>query len=338
MYAHAWAPVRIGIAGGGTDLPAWTGAGRVGRCLSLAVASYTHAVAILRPDRRVVASYRHLDEARSATEIANGLVRESALMHGFEDGFEVHTLSELSSRGSGLGVSSSIAVSLAACFRRLAGLRRGSVTEPRWADGGEAQFRGEVARDAWTVEIERLRRPVGRQDHVAAAWGGLRLYKFEEDRADLELSYPNEAARWVADHLLLIELPDGHDARQLLGGVSIENLEEAAAAVVIAQGAVQSQDAHQLGAALWRGQKSKTQIPGAVPKPVAKVVERLEDHPRVTGCKIAGAGGGGHLVVALESSEEAAVKQLIGDIRDEFDLRAWRPQPDLAGLRSEAHL
>ena len=36
-----------------------------------------------------------------------------------------------------------------------------------------------VARDAWMVEIDRLRRPIGRQDHMAAAWGGLRLYRFE---------------------------------------------------------------------------------------------------------------------------------------------------------------
>src|SRR3990167_6612680 len=118
MYAHASAPIRIGIAGGGTDLPAWTRE-RVGRCLSLAIDTYTHAVAISRRDKQVVASYAQRDVAGCATEIANGLVRESALLHGFEDSFEVHTLSEVTSQGSGLGVSSSFAVALAACFECL---------------------------------------------------------------------------------------------------------------------------------------------------------------------------------------------------------------------------
>src|SRR6185369_6495 len=129
MYAHAQAPVRIGIAGGGTDLPVWTHA-HPGQCLSLAIKAYTHAVAIHRPDRQVVAAYRNRDVSSAATEIANGLIRESALLHGWEDSFEVHTLSELSSMGSGLGVSSSIAVSLAACFQRLAILRNKAARQP----------------------------------------------------------------------------------------------------------------------------------------------------------------------------------------------------------------
>lgn len=330
MYAHAQAPVRIGIAGGGTDLPAWTRE-RVGHCLSLAVRSHTHAVAISRPDGQVVASYRKRDVSTSATEIANGLVRESALLHGWEEGFEVHTISELTSRGSGLGVSSSIAVSLAACFQRLARLRDGVTAEPRWQDGGEPAYRMAVARDAWTVEIERLRRPIGRQDHMAAAHGGLRLYSFFKDDAAVERTFSREDAEWVAKHLVLVQLPDGHDSRAILQGVkSSAPLEYAAMAVSDAVKAIETRSVQLLGRALATGQASKSAIPGATPSAVADVLARLKALSTVHGCKVAGAGGGGHVVVAISSG-----LGVLRQIEHAINLPVLAVVPDHDGVRSD---
>lgn len=321
-YAHAQSPVRVGIAGGGTDLPAWT-RDRVGRCLSVAIKAYTHAVAISRPDGQVVAAYRERDVATAATEIANGLIRESALLHGWEDSFEVHTLSELSSRGSGLGVSSSIAVSLAACFQRLTAV---GAPERIREDAVDPLL---VARDAWTVEIDRLRRPIGRQDHMAAAHGGLRLYRFEGQDATVERSFSAEDAAWVASHLCLVKLVNGHDSRAILSGVkSIEHLEMAAIAVDRAVIAIDGRDVEALGRALNRGQHSKVGIRGAVPDDVAAIVSRILSVPGVHGCKVAGAGGGGHLVVACERQQAEA-------IADATKLETVMVEADCVGVRSE---
>jgi len=331
MYAHAQAPVRIGLAGGGTDLPVWTRE-HVGRCLSLAVSSYAHAVAITRPDGQVVASYRQLDSASSATEIANGLIRESALLHDWEVGFEVHTLSEISSRGSGLGVSSSIAVALAACFQRMADLRAGHPGgEVRWRDGGEGAFRAGVARDAWRVEIDRLRRPVGRQDHMAAAYGGLRLYSFSGDSAEIERTFSADDAAWVAKHLLLVALPDGHDARAILARVTnCEMLSAALGAVPVALQAIEQRNAGLLGQALIMGQKSKYAIPGASPPWLERILETISECYGVLGCKVAGAGGGGHVVVVTDGNNAAQ------EISAATNLSVTSVAPDLAGVRSDA--
>ncbi len=327
MFAHAQAPVRVGIAGGGTDLPAWTKE-RAGKCLSLAIASYTHAVAISRPDGQVVASYRKRDVSTAATEIANGLIRESALLHGWEDGFEVHTLSELSSRGSGLGVSSSIAVALAACFQRLAQLRGGISAEPRWIDGGEPAYRMRIARDAWTVEIDRLRRPIGRQDHMAAAHGGLNLYGFHGDDAEVVHAFSQADADWVAAHLLLVQLPDGHDARAILAGVkNTDVLEEASTAVPVATKAIEERNAVALGRALRGGQTSKNAIRGATPPWLMEIIAKINSCDGVHGCKVAGAGGGGHVLVACEPSAAAAIAHAT-------NLQTMTVMADAAGVRS----
>ena len=39
----------------------------------------------------------------------------------------------------------------------------------------------EIAEEACDIEIERLGRPVGKQDQYVAAFGGLKAYRFEPD-------------------------------------------------------------------------------------------------------------------------------------------------------------
>lgn len=324
MFAHAQAPVRVGIAGGGTDLPVWTKE-RVGHCLSLAIKMYTHAVAIHRPDGQVVASYAKRDVDSSATEIANGLIRESALLHGWEDSFEVHTLSELSSKGSGLGVSSSIAVSLAACFDKLARMRW---TRPITHTNVNDSLL-QVARDAWVVEIDRLHRPIGRQDHMAAAFGGLRLYEFEGSEARVKRSFSPDDAAWVAKHLLLVKLPEGHDSRAILSRAKDAKAFWAAAeAVPMAVEAIEKRDLRQLGLAVIRGHASKFQIPGASPQWIEDVLQKISHCAGFYGCKIAGAGGGGHVAVVCEPGAEDEIAAVTM-------LPVIKVEPDLTGVRSE---
>lgn len=326
MYAHAQSPCRIGIAGGGTDLPAWTRERR-GYCLTLGIATYTHAVCITRPDRQVVASYRHLDQASAATEIANGLIRESALLHGFEDGFEVHTLSEVSSLGSGLGVSSSIAVCLAAVFQRMVQMRGGA------AAGDSPSKSARIAKDAWTVEISKLRRPIGRQDHMAAAYGGLRLYAFEGDGACVVTSFGEDDARWVASHLALVQLPVGHDSRAILSSATrAAQMQTASDAVPVARKAIEVRSSRLLGEALDMCQVSKEQIPGAVTTQVADVVAKVRCCAGVRGCKVAGAGGGGHLVVAVDPGSGT-----MDALRAATGLVVLDVAPDFHGVRSEGY-
>lgn len=319
--------MRIGIAGGGTDLPAWLEMRGAGYCLSLAIKSYTHAVAIARPDGQVVASYLKRDVAQAATEIANGLIRESALLHGWEDGFEVHTLSELSSHGSGLGVSSSIAVSLAACFSQMAVMRSGqaSVNLP---------FQQIAAQDAWTVEIDRLRRPIGRQDHMAAAHGGLRLYSFKGRDAAVARTFTIEDAQWVADHLLLVPLTTGHDSRAILTSVKDATaLEDAAKAIYEARRAIETHDVQRLGVALTLGVISKRQIRGAVPPWLEEIIAKIETVSGVRGCKVAGAGGGGHVVLACERRDS----EIRAAVERATELPTITVEPDCTGVRVEGY-
>lgn len=330
MFVHSHAPVRIGLAGGGTDLPAWTRE-KIGYCLSLAISTYAHAVAIERSDGQAIALYSgHIDRAACATEFANALVRESALLHGFETNFEICTMSEISSKGSGLGVSSSFAVALAACFSRMGALRvQRGLGASSMAVVNEDRHRARIAKDAWTVEIERLRRPVGRQDHMAAAYGGLRLYAFEGNEARVDRTFKEDDAKWAASHLCLLRLPEGHDARAILSGVkNPSQVQGALEAVDVAVQAIDKHDAKLLGQALWMGQSSKRLIAGAVTESIDALVDKILAVSGVWGCKVAGAGGGGHLIVCCEPEAVAGVSAVAG-------IEAMTVKPDFGGVKSE---
>jgi D-glycero-alpha-D-manno-heptose-7-phosphate kinase len=243
------------------------------------------------------------------------------MMHGLIDSFEVHTLSDVSSNGSGLGTSSSIAICLSAVFMEMA---KALKNDSSILDGS---FRRSVIRCAWEVEIDKLRRPIGRQDHMAAGWGKLRLYRFYADSAEIQHTFSDDDAQWVASNIVLLKLPTGHDAREILSGVnSTEVLEKAYESVALAVSAINNRSVIDLGQSLFLGHLSKLSIPGAVPPGINRIIQDIRGVPGVTGCKVSGAGGGGHIVVACAAS---AHKHL-GDITG---LECIPVEADLEGLK-----
>jgi D-glycero-alpha-D-manno-heptose-7-phosphate kinase len=287
----------------------------------LAIDTYCHVAAIERPDGLTVASYSRMERVGTAREIENDLVREAALLHGWASGFEVHILSEVTSRGSGFGASSAVAVCLSSVFSRMARMRRGEV--------GEGPVEPiDVARGAWTVEIDRLKRPIGRQDHAASAHGGLRLYRFEGEDVRVERSFSYEDAVWVASHLVVSRLSGERDAGTILSGISDDLPFEAAyAAVPVAVRAIESKRVDLLAEAFRLVHETKERVPGSVTPAVAQARSQFLDVPGVLACTVAGAGGGGHLVAVCDPA--------VFSIGDRRSLSTFRVRPDILGARSE---
>src|SRR5262249_5200103 len=95
-----------------------------------------------------------------------------ALLHqfGIDSGVSLFLASEVPP-GTGLGSSSSVSVALAKAFASLCGL---------------PLSKSQLAELASYVEIEKLGMPIGRQDHYAAAFGGLNAIYFERERVQVD--------------------------------------------------------------------------------------------------------------------------------------------------------
>jgi D-glycero-alpha-D-manno-heptose-7-phosphate kinase len=157
-------PLRISLGGGGTDLPSYYQ--RFGGSLvSAAITKYIY-IAINRTfTDDYFLKYSALERVATPAEIDHPIVREALELHPIGPAIELVSLADIPS-GTGLGSSGAFTVGL---LRAIYAFQREHVTA------------GALAEEACHIEIDRLQRPVGKQDQYISAFGGLTCFDFEPD-------------------------------------------------------------------------------------------------------------------------------------------------------------
>ena len=195
------APLRITLGGGGTDLPSYYEAFG-GFVLSAAITKYIF-IAINRtftPDYFL--KYSALERVEHPEQIKHPIVREVLLAHDVGPAVEIVSMADIPS-GSGLGSSGAFTVAL---LRAVCAFRRDHVTA------------GDLAEEACAIEIDRLGRPVGKQDQYVAAFGGLKCYDFKPD-GQVEaspLAVSMDTSYDLEEHLLMFFTGYSRDADRVL--------------------------------------------------------------------------------------------------------------------------
>jgi D-glycero-alpha-D-manno-heptose-7-phosphate kinase len=194
-------PLRITLGGGGTDLPSYYEQFG-GVVISAAISKYIF-ISINRtftPDYFL--KYSALERVEEAMSIQHPIVREALLMHRVEPSVEIVSMADIPS-GTGLGSSGAFTVGL---LRAIYAMRRDHVSP------------GDLAEEACGIEIERLSRPVGKQDQYVAAFGGLKTYSFEADGTFnvAPLAVSTETFHDLEEHLLMFFTGYSRDADRVL--------------------------------------------------------------------------------------------------------------------------
>jgi D-glycero-alpha-D-manno-heptose-7-phosphate kinase len=188
------APLRVSLAGGGTDLQSY-------------YAKYGGAVVSTTIDKYfyVVVSNADCDSIEISSSDYRAFYRESfnglppwdanlklltAIVHHFgtRAGLSVFVASQ-TPPSTGLGSSGAVAVAL---IKAMSIIR------------GQLMTTAEVAELACSIEIDKLRMPVGKQDQYAAAFGGLNYIEFRSDGVTVEpLEMPGDSRLQLQKRLLL---------------------------------------------------------------------------------------------------------------------------------------
>ena len=158
-------PLRISFAGGGSDLPAFYEQER-GAVVSTAIDKYIYITVNPKFDHKIRASYSVTEIVDSVSELQHELIREALYLLNIKEGIEITSISDIPSQGTGLGSSSSYTVGLLNALYAYLGHMAGA---ERLAD------------EACHIEIDRCRKPIGKQDQYIAAYGGLRYIRFNPD-------------------------------------------------------------------------------------------------------------------------------------------------------------
>jgi D-glycero-alpha-D-manno-heptose-7-phosphate kinase len=158
-------PLRISLGGGGTDLPSYY-CNYGGFVISAALDKYVYVGLQRTFFDDLVIRCSHVERVRGLEEIQHPLVREALRALDEEaKSLEITSMSDIPA-GTGLGSSGSF---LTALLYALHSDRKSVISKP------------ELAEQACRVEIDRLGKPVGKQDQYASAFGGVTCFCIDHD-------------------------------------------------------------------------------------------------------------------------------------------------------------
>lgn len=194
-------PYRVSFAGGGTDLPAFYEQ-EPGAVLSVGLNHHMYVTVSPRFKASTRVAYTRTEICDAIDDIQHTIAREALRMTGLGKHLEITTIGDVPA-GTGLGSSSSLAVGLLGALYAY----KGSITSP-----------SKLAEEACRIEIDILKKPIGRQDQYAAAFGSLNYIRFNSDHTvDVEpVPYRPETLAELENRTLLLYTQQQRDANKIL--------------------------------------------------------------------------------------------------------------------------
>lgn len=340
----ARAPLRVSLAGGGTDLPAY--ADRFGGLvISTTINRYVYTILteaspdvlqVTAADAHTICSRRaHLFDGALFWGDDYRLPLATFEYFGITGGYRLFIAPEVPS-GTGLGSSSATAVAL---ITAIAAAQDRSLSPAH------------VAELACHLEIERMKMPIGRQDQYASAFGGLNVLTFAHGETTVTpCRITDQTYRDLQERMLLFFtgqrrrsttiLAAQRDAMQQISSPALAALHDIKALAREMGDALRCGDLRAVGELLDQSWMRKRRLAPGVSN---TQIDAWYDEAKAAGAiggKITGAGGGGFLLLYAEPERRREVITRMNDlglvwVDTEFErtgATAVRTAPALAAL------
>jgi len=304
-------PTRISFAGGGTDLAEYYGAG-FGAVLSTTIDKYVYVTvkrhgSVFQEQYRL--NYHEAENVSSIDEIRNEIARECLRLIPVDPPLYISVISDLPA-ASGLGGSSSFAVGL---LKALHAMR------------GERVSPAQIAEEAVHIEVDVLKRPIGKQDHVAAAFGGFNYFRFDADGSLSVVPHSVDAAAAdrIFDHLQLFWTGISRDSASVLTEQkrnTADRMAELTAmrdqAEVLSHLMRDRMDIEKFGRILDEGWCIKRGLASAITSDSIDTWYAAGRAAGAIGGKLCGAGGGGFLLFVAPPKRHQAVRTALNELHE----------------------
>jgi len=304
-------PLRVSFAGGGTDLPAFY-QHEYGAVFSTAIDKYVY-VTVKRHgelfDEPIRLNYSETELVDQIDEIENSIARECLRLLEIEPPVYISTAADIPG-SSGLGSSSSFAVGLLNALH---------------AYRGERVSAGQLAEEAAHVEVDVLQRPMGKQDHYAAAYGDLNFFRFLPDgTVSVESQHlPNGTFGHLFDHIMMFWTGLTRDSSSVLSEQKRNTDRKMEELLTIRGHALKLKalvsngfDIASFGSVLDDTWQIKRQLASTISN--GKVDEWYSAAMKAGafGGKLCGAGGGGFLLFIVPPERQKAVQDALAELRE----------------------
>ena len=331
MIYRSKAPLRIGLAGGGTDVSPYCDI-YGGAILNATISLYAyatiepldaHEIIFEAVDRAEHVSYSVApelpidDRLDLATGVYNRLVRQYGSMPST---FRLTTFVDAPA-GSGLGTSSTLVVAIIGAFAEWLRLPLGEY---------------DVAHMAYEIEREDLKMAGGKQDQYAATFGGVNYMEFyEEGRVIVNpLRIKTQILNELENNLLLYFTATSRKSADIIevqsknvvdkNAQSIEAMHQLKEQSRMMKEALLRGKVHDIGAILDYGFKFKKQMAAGISNERMDRIYEIALAAGATGGKISGAGGGGFMMFYCPANTRYKVQDALKGFGGELRIPVYR--------------
>lgn len=314
MIIRSKAPLRLGLAGGGSDVSPYSDL-YGGLILNATINLYAYCtieeatdshITIHAYDSDCFESYplsEQLEIDGKASLIKGVYNRVMRDFHISSTGFIITTYNDAPA-GSGLGTSSTMVVCILKAFVEWQGLPLGDY---------------EIARLAYEIERKDLGLKGGKQDQYAAAFGGFNYMEFLQN--DMVIVNPLKVKRWIMDELeasmVLYFTGRSRSSAAIISQQqhntstgnqkSIEAMHRIKQSAVDMKLAVLKGDMKEFARVLGQAWEDKKKMADAITNPMIEEAFRVAIEAGAKCGKVSGAGGGGFIMFFVEPTRKKAV-------------------------------
>ncbi len=301
-------PFRVSFAGGGTDLPAFYRE-EAGAVLSTTIDQHIYVTIHRRFESTIRVSYSRTETADTIDMVQHELVREAMRMVEIDEPLEITTIGDVPA-GTGMGSSSSLTVGL---LTALHGYQHRIASPKR------------LAEEACRIELDVLKKPIGRQDQYAAAFGGLNYFRFNPDDTVDAAPVPCrlETLRELEQRMILAYTGQTRDANQILekqSNTTADRRSELRAmrdlAAAMRDALLGNGDLDHFAALLHEGWELKRSLGCGITTGGVDDWYAAARRAGALGGKLLGAGGGGFLLLMAPPWRHRAIREALGRPRE----------------------
>lgn len=302
-------PFRISFVGGGTDLRSFY-TEEPGQVLSTSIDKYIYVV-VKRQVGIVEYKYRvnwsKVEFCNHIEDIEHPIVREALNLFEIDFPVEITTFSDIPG-STGLGSSSAFCVGLVHALHALKGTHA---------------TKHALASEAGSIEVDILKRTMGKQDHFASAYGNLNIFTFNSDESITvePVFYSREVREELERNLMLFYTEIKRDASEVLESQNkaTQNKRSVLAKmrdlVVPLRNVLSGSDnMRKFGEILHEGWLLKKSITSDISSSIIDGYYEKALQAGAVGGKLLGAGGGGFLLLYVEPENQANVKDALKDL------------------------
>lgn len=303
MIYRSKAPLRIGLAGGGTDVSPYCDEFG-GAILNATISLYAYANIETIADNKIILEAKDRNETETfdwsttlpingTLDLLKGVYNRIQKDYGIpQQGFKLSTFVDAPA-GSGLGTSSTLVVAIIGAFAEMLKLPLGDY---------------DIAHYAYEIERQDLKLAGGRQDQYAATFGGVNFMEFyDNDKVIVNpLRIKQEYLNELENNLVLFFTATSRESATIIKeqqkNITQKNNESIAATHLLKEQSKMMKEAllkgklHTIGDILAYGFEQKRKMAANISNAHIENIYAAAKNAGATGGKISGAGGGGFMI------------------------------------------